>query len=120
MGQIEDLRNQVQVEAALEANHMSCYVEKKLRKENMQKYMLPSAASRLDKVAEHRGAENRTFSSARLRSVLQSTVSQRWLDGSVEEGVLGYTITSFLLIELEHMFWLFLAWQRSTERGLEK
>ena len=53
MGQIEDLRNQVQVEAALEANHMSCYVEKKLRKENMQKYMLPSAASRLDKVAEH-------------------------------------------------------------------
>ena len=51
-GQITELMNQVQVEAALEANHMSCYVEKKLRKENMQKYMLPSAASRLDKVAD--------------------------------------------------------------------
>ena len=52
MGQITEFMNQVQVEAALEANHMSCYVENKLRKENMQKYMLPSAASRPDKVAD--------------------------------------------------------------------
>ena len=34
-------------------------------------------------------------------------------------GVLGYTFTSFLLIEVDHLFLLFLAWQRCTERGLE-
>ena len=44
-GVITDLINQVQVEVSPDAHHTSCYVERKLHEENMQKNMLSSAAS---------------------------------------------------------------------------
>ena len=51
-GVITDLINQVQEEVSPDAHHTSCYVERKLHEENMQKNMLPSAASRADKVLD--------------------------------------------------------------------
>ena len=44
-GVITDLINQLQVEASPEGHHRSCYVEETLHEENMQTYVLPSAAS---------------------------------------------------------------------------
>ena len=49
---VPDVINQLQVEASLEANHKSCSVEDRLHKEYVQKCMLPSAASRPDKVVD--------------------------------------------------------------------
>ena len=108
------------MEAALEANHMSCYVEKKLRKENMQKYMLPSAASRLDKVAGTPEAL-KTFE-----------VPQDQFSGKVAEctpvdnvpamaGRIGRrgVYIFFCSLNWNICFCFFLAWLRSTGRGLE-
>ena len=52
----------------------------------MQKYMLPSAASRADKVVDNPVEMHRTSSSTRLKSVLQPTSVQRQLNDSIEEG----------------------------------
>ena len=106
MGQIKDLRNQVQVEAALEANHMSCYVEKKLRKENMQKYMLPSATSRLDKVAG-------TFEALKTFEVPQNQFIGKVAECTpvdsvpVMAGRLDQTVTSFCSLNWKHVFFCF-------------
>ena len=67
-------------------HHKSCYVEEKLHEENMQKYMLPSAASRGDKVVDTPVEMHGTSSSTRLQSVQQSTSVQRWLNDSTDEG----------------------------------
>ena len=73
-GVITDLINQLQVEASPQAHHKSCHVEETLlHEENMQKYMLPSEASCVDKVVDNPVEVRSTSSSTSLMSVLQST-----------------------------------------------